>query len=240
MKWPSLMATEDAIRFFASMVWILPLMRMTSGSGCWLVFARAGAWSMVPPAAAAAPAAAVLTNLRRLKLYCLRLSRVISNPLPWKRSLVEHHRLGETVEKPARVVPHQREGPGNDDRIARDSHRHFRQHLGELLGGARHAEGAIGWLRAQQEVLLRHSRLERHHEALELHLALVEGEDLLGKFGNVAVFLPRHADLGQRFPGHHGRLVVRGYGLERKQQCRGRGERDVAHRSPPLKNGVSG
>src|SRR5262245_1536342 len=237
-KRPSLITTEEAIVFFASMVWILPLMRMTSGSGCWFAFACAGATSTLPPAAAAALAAAVFMNLRRVKAPGLRLSWLIWFPF-LSMSPVNDDRLGEAVEKPAGVVAQKRERSGNDDGVRRELHGHLGKHLGHLLRAAGHTKGAFGRLRNQQKALLRESHLERHHEAFQLHFPLVESNDLFGELRHVAVFLPGDADLGKRLPRHHGALVFRHCGLERDQQGRGRNVRArFPHRSPPLKNGV--
>src|SRR6185369_14611228 len=104
-------------------------------------------------------AAAVFMNLRRVKPLCLRLFWLIGFPF-LSSSLINDHRLGEAVEKTAGIVPHQRELSRHDDHITRNLYRHFCPYLGELLGGARHAESAVGRLRAQQEMRLRESRLE--------------------------------------------------------------------------------
>jgi hypothetical protein len=79
------MATEDTTLLSASMVWILPLMRIRSRSKCRGVSRGFAGWAAAPNMVVlAATAALSRMNLRRDGLRCLCFSCVMEVPLLWK------------------------------------------------------------------------------------------------------------------------------------------------------------
>src|SRR3954466_120712 len=114
-KRPSLIAIVDTIRFRSSIVWMRPLLRMMSGSGCGslrLFFASNLACALncteSSPLLAAIAAAAVFMNLRRL---------VMLPPGNVGELVVRDRCVSDSVEKARCIVPYEHELAGDHDRV---------------------------------------------------------------------------------------------------------------------------